>query len=260
MAEPRLRRRVRSVVRGVRRAAAGGHGRRRRAHAGPVPDAARVDGRHDRPRGHARRRRGVRDGPVRRSRRAARPRAARPHRGAVGRRRRVRPARGRHGPRNHAPGADRARPRALRRPGARRHPRRHAPLLRRLRPPALQAAGVAADAGRRRERRQRRGPTADRLGVLHRPAGPRRRRLLRAAARPPGRARRRSSTSRWSRTTPTIKRRARRPHRSPTSTTRWPARPAGSRPWGICTECGMGRVDAGDVPRLLDIHRQILAS
>jgi hypothetical protein len=28
--------------------------------------------------------------------------------------------------------------------------------------------------------------------------------------------------------------------------------------WGICTECGMGRVDRADVPRLLDLHRQIL--
>ncbi len=36
--------------------------------------------------------------------------------------------------------------------------------------------------------------------------------------------------------------------------------PSGSRPWGICTECGMGRVDRADVPRLLDIHSQILAS
>ncbi len=36
--------------------------------------------------------------------------------------------------------------------------------------------------------------------------------------------------------------------------------PGGVRPWGICTECGMGRVDADDVPRLLDIHRQILAT
>jgi hypothetical protein len=34
----------------------------------------------------------------------------------------------------------------------------------------------------------------------------------------------------------------------------------GARHWGICTECGMGRVDAGDVPGLLDLHRQILAS
>ena len=36
--------------------------------------------------------------------------------------------------------------------------------------------------------------------------------------------------------------------------------PGGSREWGICTECGMGRVAAGDVPRLLDLHREILAS
>jgi hypothetical protein len=35
---------------------------------------------------------------------------------------------------------------------------------------------------------------------------------------------------------------------------------AGSREWGICTECGMGRVAAEDVPTLLDLHRQILTS
>ena len=35
---------------------------------------------------------------------------------------------------------------------------------------------------------------------------------------------------------------------------------AGRREWGICTECGMGRVEAGDVPRLLDLHREILAA
>ena len=35
---------------------------------------------------------------------------------------------------------------------------------------------------------------------------------------------------------------------------------AGGREWGICTECGMGRVAAGDVPRLLDLHREILAT
>ncbi len=34
--------------------------------------------------------------------------------------------------------------------------------------------------------------------------------------------------------------------------------PAGSREWGICTECGMGRVQADDVPILLDLHRTIL--
>jgi hypothetical protein len=33
---------------------------------------------------------------------------------------------------------------------------------------------------------------------------------------------------------------------------------AGQREWGICTECGMGRVDPGDVPKLLDLHREIL--
>ena len=34
---------------------------------------------------------------------------------------------------------------------------------------------------------------------------------------------------------------------------------AGQREWGICTECGMGRVAADDVPKLLDLHREILA-
>lgn len=32
----------------------------------------------------------------------------------------------------------------------------------------------------------------------------------------------------------------------------------GGPAWGICTECGMGRVEREDVPRLLDIHREIL--
>jgi hypothetical protein len=36
--------------------------------------------------------------------------------------------------------------------------------------------------------------------------------------------------------------------------------PGGARAWGVCTECGMGRVEPGDVPRLLDLHTQILAS
>ena len=36
--------------------------------------------------------------------------------------------------------------------------------------------------------------------------------------------------------------------------------PAGVAPWGICTECGMGRVDATDVPTLLDLHSKILSS
>jgi hypothetical protein len=34
----------------------------------------------------------------------------------------------------------------------------------------------------------------------------------------------------------------------------------GTRHWGICTECGMGRVDTADVPGLLDLHSQILVS
>jgi hypothetical protein len=34
----------------------------------------------------------------------------------------------------------------------------------------------------------------------------------------------------------------------------------GTREWGICTECGMGRVDARDVPALLDLHSEILTS
>ncbi len=35
---------------------------------------------------------------------------------------------------------------------------------------------------------------------------------------------------------------------------------SGARDWGICTECGMGRVDAEDVPTLLDLHAAILAT
>jgi hypothetical protein len=34
----------------------------------------------------------------------------------------------------------------------------------------------------------------------------------------------------------------------------------GRREWGICTECGMGRVAAEDVPKLLDLHREILTA
>jgi hypothetical protein len=34
----------------------------------------------------------------------------------------------------------------------------------------------------------------------------------------------------------------------------------GVRPaWGICTECGMARAERDDIPRLLDLHREILA-
>jgi hypothetical protein len=36
--------------------------------------------------------------------------------------------------------------------------------------------------------------------------------------------------------------------------------PNAGRPWGICTECGMGRVDRDDVPVLLDRYREILAA
>ena len=35
---------------------------------------------------------------------------------------------------------------------------------------------------------------------------------------------------------------------------------AGAREWGVCTECGMGRVAAGDVARLLDVHHQLLVA
>ena len=38
------------------------------------------------------------------------------------------------------------------------------------------------------------------------------------------------------------------------------ASPGGPRAWGICTECGMGRVDREDVPALLDLHREIIAA
>lgn len=34
----------------------------------------------------------------------------------------------------------------------------------------------------------------------------------------------------------------------------------GAREWGLCTECGMGRVDAADVPGLLDLHSKILSA
>jgi hypothetical protein len=38
------------------------------------------------------------------------------------------------------------------------------------------------------------------------------------------------------------------------------ASPAGPRPWGVCTECGMGRVDRADIPALLDLHREIITA
>jgi hypothetical protein len=37
------------------------------------------------------------------------------------------------------------------------------------------------------------------------------------------------------------------------------ASPSGSRGWGICTECGMGRVRSEEITGLLDLHREILA-
>jgi hypothetical protein len=38
------------------------------------------------------------------------------------------------------------------------------------------------------------------------------------------------------------------------------ASPGGRRDWGICTECGMGRVNRDEIPALLDLHRQIIAT
>jgi hypothetical protein len=34
----------------------------------------------------------------------------------------------------------------------------------------------------------------------------------------------------------------------------------GDREWGICTECGMARAERQDIPMLLDLHREILAT
>ena len=38
------------------------------------------------------------------------------------------------------------------------------------------------------------------------------------------------------------------------------ASPDGSRAWGICTECGMGRAGREEIPGLLDLHRDIVAA
>jgi hypothetical protein len=38
------------------------------------------------------------------------------------------------------------------------------------------------------------------------------------------------------------------------------ASPGGSREWGVCTECGMGRAGREEIPVLLDLHRQIVAA
>ena len=34
--------------------------------------------------------------------------------------------------------------------------------------------------------------------------------------------------------------------------------PVTAAPWGVCTECGMARAERADIPRLLDLHREIL--
>ena len=36
--------------------------------------------------------------------------------------------------------------------------------------------------------------------------------------------------------------------------------PTGTREWGVCTECGMGRARREEIPVLLDLHRQIVAA
>ena len=36
--------------------------------------------------------------------------------------------------------------------------------------------------------------------------------------------------------------------------------PGGTREWGVCTECGMGRAGREEIPVLLDLHRQIVAA
>ena len=116
LAQPRLRRRLRRVVRDLRPAAEEGTipADVRFQMQYPTPLASMAG--YDRARGPAGRRRGLRAGAVRRPRDVAGAAAARPLRGAVGRRRRVRPARGRDGPRRDADGADHARPGSLRGP------------------------------------------------------------------------------------------------------------------------------------------------
>jgi hypothetical protein len=37
-------------------------------------------------------------------------------------------------------------------------------------------------------------------------------------------------------------------------------RPGGRRDWGVCTECGMGRAGRDEIPVLLDLHREIIAT
>ncbi len=38
------------------------------------------------------------------------------------------------------------------------------------------------------------------------------------------------------------------------------ASPGGARAWGVCTECGMGRASRDEIPRLLDLHREMIAA
>ena len=38
------------------------------------------------------------------------------------------------------------------------------------------------------------------------------------------------------------------------------ASPGGRRDWGVCTECGMGRVSRDEILALLDLHRQVIAA
>jgi len=38
------------------------------------------------------------------------------------------------------------------------------------------------------------------------------------------------------------------------------ASPGGRRDWGICTECGMGRVSRDEILALIDLHREIIAA
>jgi hypothetical protein len=38
------------------------------------------------------------------------------------------------------------------------------------------------------------------------------------------------------------------------------ASPGGTRDWGVCTECGMGRAGREEIPGLLDLHREIVAA
>jgi hypothetical protein len=38
------------------------------------------------------------------------------------------------------------------------------------------------------------------------------------------------------------------------------ASPDGSRDWGVCTECGLGRAGPDEIPELLDLHRQIIVA